>query len=296
MVNLAAWAYPLEGLLFLGRTPQLRQVVSQFLISVTATSAATTCGWLFFFYNRHVKIISKAFGDPHKAPGVWTKLASLLVVLAESTLPMYLLFDRRFEQLQGQLFDETLQVKGIEIHPMAAREREALGTAVLARQQQREAAAAAAAAAWRNAGLPGKAARLLLGGVTNVQGLVTQLVLKPEAHEGILIRKARGVITAVVAGFVPPLLPVLALRDSGASAARLLGRYWERKGVPRDADSHALVTKRHAIDYRSFGAVAAGLNYVPVLNWLLGLSNTVGAALLAADMEKKQVPIFVAAS
>lgn len=62
------------------------------------------------------------------------------------------------------------------------------------------------------------------------------------------------------------------------------------------ADARALVTQRHAIDYRSFGAVAAGLNYVPVLNWLLGLSNTVGAALLAADMEKKQVPLFVATS
>lgn len=235
MVNPTAWAYPLEGLLYLGRTPQLRQIVSQFLIGVTATSAATSFGWLVFFYNRHVKFISKAFGDPSHAPGGWSKLAALVVVLAESTLPMYLLFDRRFEQLQGQLFDETIKAKGVEIHPMLPREREALGSAVLARQQQREAAAAAAAAAWRNAGLPGKAARLLLGGVTNVRGLITQLVLKPEAHEGILIRKARGLITAVVAGFVPPLLPVLALRDSGASAARLLGRYWERKGVPRDA-------------------------------------------------------------
>lgn len=59
------------------------------------------------------------------------------------------------------------------------------------------------------------------------------------------------------------------------------------------ADARALVARQHAVDYRSFGLVAAGLGYIPVLNWLLGLSNMVGAALLAADMEKKQVPLFV---
>ena len=47
---------------------------------------------------------------------------------------------------------------------------------------------------------------------------------------------------------------------------------------------------RHAIP--SFGAVASMLNQVPVLNWGLGLTNSVGAALWAASLEKKGGRIF----
>lgn len=235
MAIFSSWLYPLQGIVVLGRTPHLRQVVQRFLLGVTATSAAAASGWLYFFYNRHVKFLSQLFGNGRKGAGAFTKLAAALIVLAESSVPVYLLFDRRFEQLQGQLFDETARLRGVNITQMPAREQQALAAAVAARQQQREAAAAAAAAAWRNSSLTAKATRLLFGSVTNVTGLLTQLVARPDAHEGLVIRKARGILTAVVSGFVPPLLPLIALRDSGAAAARLMTKYWDRKGVPRNA-------------------------------------------------------------
>lgn len=233
---LSSWSYPLRGILCLSRTPQLRQLVQRFLLSVTATSAATSCVWLYLFYNRHVQLIANVFGGAKtSSPGLFTKATAALVVLAESTLPVYLLFGRRFEQLQQQLFDATVQLQAVHFSQLLPTEQEALAAAVAARQQQRAQAAAAAAAAWRGMGMTGKAARLLLGGVTNVKGFITQLVLKPEPHEGLLIRQVRGVVTGVVGGLLPPLLPVLALRDSGVAAARLLGRYWDKKGVPHSA-------------------------------------------------------------
>jgi hypothetical protein len=59
------------------------------------------------------------------------------------------------------------------------------------------------------------------------------------------------------------------------------------------ADSRAIVAKQRSGELRSFGLVAGGLGSLPLLNWLLGLSNMVGAALLAADMEKKQGAMIV---
>lgn len=59
------------------------------------------------------------------------------------------------------------------------------------------------------------------------------------------------------------------------------------------ADSRSLVAKQRSGELRSFGLVAGTLGGLPLLNWFLGLSNMVGAALLAADIEKKATPVFV---
>lgn len=284
--------YPLRGILVLSKAPELRSKVSHFLISITATSAATSAAWLWFFYSRHVQFISQLFGMA--GGSLLAHFAAGVVVLAESTLPVYLLFSRQFNQLQGQLFDATLQLQGVTISPMQPKEQQALAAAVYQLQQQRAAAKAAAKEAWRKGGLASKATQLLLGGVTDIGSFATQLLLKPQPHgEGLLVREARSLITAAAGALLPPLLPLLALRDSGAAAVRLLSKYWDRKGVPRDADSRSLVAKQRSGELRSFGLVAGTLGGLPLLNWFLGLSNMVGAALLAADMEKKRGPVFV---
>eukprot|EP00882_Tetradesmus_deserticola_P001077 GHRQ01001165.1.p1 GENE.GHRQ01001165.1~~GHRQ01001165.1.p1 ORF type:complete len:300 (+),score=139.20 GHRQ01001165.1:206-1105(+) len=289
---ISGWTYPLRGVVHLTKAPELRNKVSRFLVSITATSAATSAAWLWFFYSRHVRLISQVFGMA--GGSLLAHFAAGVLVLAESTLPVYVLFSRQFEQLQGTLFDATLQLQGITISPMQPRDREALAAAVGKVQQQRAAEKAAADEAWRKGGLASKATQLLLGGVTDVSSLATQLLLKPQPYrEGLLVRQARRLVTVAAGTLVPPLLPLLALRDSGAVAVRLLSKYWDRKGVPRDADSRAIVAKQHSGELRSFGLVAGGLGSLPLLNWVLGLSNMVGAALLVADMEKKQGALFV---
>jgi hypothetical protein len=231
---ISGWTYPLRGILVLSRAPELRSKVSRFLVSITATSAATSAAWLWFFYSRHVHFISQLFGMA--GGSLLAHFAAGVVVLAESTLPVYVLFSRQFEQLQGQLFDATMQLQGVNISPMQQRDQEALAAAVSRVQQQRAAAKAAASEAWRKGGLASKATQLLLGGVTDVGSFATQLLLKPQPHtEGVLVREARRLVTAAAGTLVPPLLPLLALRDSGTAAMRLLSKYWDRKGVLRDA-------------------------------------------------------------
>jgi hypothetical protein len=231
---ISGWTYPLRGILVLSQAPELRSKVSRFLVSITATSAATSTAWLWLFYSRHVRFISQVFGMA--GGSLLAQLAAGVIVLAESTLPVYLLFSRQFYQLQGQLFDATLQLQGVTVSPMQQRDQEALAAAVAKVQQQRAAAKAAAAEAWRKGGLASKATQLLLGGVTDIGSFATQLLLRPQPHsEGLLVREARSLITAAAGTLVPPLLPLLALRDSGTAAMRLLSKYWDRKGVPRDA-------------------------------------------------------------
>jgi hypothetical protein len=125
---------------------------------------------------------------------------------------------------------------------MQQRDQDALAAAIAKVQQQRAAAKAAAAEAWRKGGLASKATQLLLGCVTDVGSFATQLLLKPQPHgEGVLVCEGRRLLTAAAGTLVPPLLPLLALRDSGTAAMRLLSKYWDRKGVPRDAGAQSVV-------------------------------------------------------
>jgi hypothetical protein len=108
------------------------------------------------------------------------------------------------------------------------------------------------------------------------------------------VRKGRDVATLGLTALVPGaalLLPLLLYRDSDAEVCGLLARYWEVKGV-RDSDAQLLLAQSRMTELRGFGLVAAGLSYVPVLNWGLCLSNHVAAALYASHLEAKGAPLL----
>ena len=46
-----------------------------------------------------------------------------------------------------------------------------------------------------------------------------------------------------------------------------------------------MVASQHTWAFRQFGLAAAALDAVPLANWMTAFSNTVGAALWAADQE-----------
>jgi hypothetical protein len=60
-----------------------------------------------------------------------------------------------------------------------------------------------------------------------------------------------------------------------------------QKGI-RDPQEQAALAYEHRWSFRSFGAVAYGLGFVPLLSWILNFVTTVGAALWAADIERRQ--------
>jgi hypothetical protein len=56
------------------------------------------------------------------------------------------------------------------------------------------------------------------------------------------------------------------------------------KGLSGEA--RYVLAGQHAWALRQFGAAAAALDIVPLASWLTAFSNTVGAALWAADLER----------
>lgn len=273
MSVLTSWVYPLQGIIYLLTAPQLLHVVLKFLVVVTAASLACTLGWLYLAWNWHLAMLARLFGV-----NLFTRLVTLLVLLSESALPVYLLFEHRFKRMQQQLFRATLQLKGVTVRPLQQADAEVL-TGLLAKQRQQQEAAARSKTG------------LMLAAGSWLLHLVMRVLLKPAPKEGLLVRKARDVVTLAVSVLLPPLLPLMLYRDSHAEASKLLSVYWDQKGVTLP-EGQELVASQKAWDLRGFGLVAASLGYVPVANWFLGLSNMVGAALYAATLEQRAAPLF----
>lgn len=277
MGALTSWVYPLQGMVYLTSSPQLFSTVFKFILLVTTASAACAAVWMYLFWNLHLGLVSAVVGV-----NMFSRLVTLVVLLAESAVPVYLLFDRQFEGLQHRLFDATLRLKGITVEPLQQRDQQTLD-ALLAKQhkQRRE--------------QQQNSSNSITGLVSQLGGsalsMATRIILKPQPKEGLLLRKTRDAVTLAATVFVPFLVPLVAVRDSHAEAANLLSRYWQRKGIP-SAEGQQVVAEQLRWELRGFGMVAATLAYIPVLNWFLGLSNTVGAALFAADLERKQAPLL----
>lgn len=61
-------------------------------------------------------------------------------------------------------------------------------------------------------------------------------------------------------------------------------RYFQLKGL--DKQARADFVKAHRGAYTAFGTAAMALNLIPIVSVLFTLTNSVGAALWASDMER----------
>ncbi|KAJ7716659.1 hypothetical protein DFH07DRAFT_862004 [Mycena maculata] len=94
-------------------------------------------------------------------------------------------------------------------------------------------------------------------------------------------------IVSLPLNLVPMVGTVLFLLYNGSKAGPTFHtRYFQAKGM-LPATRQAFVDKRKGA-YTAFGAATLGLNLVPVVGPLFTLTSTVGAALWACDIEKKE--------
>lgn len=134
--------------------------------------------------------------------------------------------------------------------------------------------------------------------------IITAVEKKPKKQAGFfagkLIGRVRNYPRAVVEDLVEYVvtLPLNFLPGVGNAlfvyvnaetlAMKYHARYFELKGWKTDqAQIRAFVEQREPA-YRSFGIVAMLLNIIPVVNVVFALTNTAGAALWAADIEKRK--------
>ena len=266
------WSYPLWGVVYMTSSPQLWTPVAKFLGVVIGLSLASIIIWFKLFYSWHFALLAQVFGA-----GFFNNILTIVFLLAESAAPVYLIFNKQFERLQRKLFAATMQMKGVNVTKAQSEDLQYV-SAKLSKQQQQEKTADAKSSLQ---------AKLLW----KVAGIAVQLLVPANVKESKLMKITRTAVTLPLKVGVPFLLPVFAYFEGYSDSTQLLSQYWAQKGL-ETPEAQELVASAHSMDYRSFGAVASMLNYLPVLNWFLGLTNSVGAALWAAEIERKRRPLF----
>lgn len=93
-------------------------------------------------------------------------------------------------------------------------------------------------------------------------------------------------------GSVVPFAPVILSFTAGDKATiPFMSHYLSLRGI-KSYEQQQAVADTHKLAYRQFGIAAALLSAIPVASWAFAFSNTVGAALWAADMEKRNEQLF----
>jgi len=246
------------------KSPPLRQIVFRFLRLVLAVSLGSAVLAFLFLWNAHMRFLTQYFQYTSSA-----RVVSVLLLLAESAIPAALVFSHEFEGVQKQLFDETLKLKNVQ--PAKATENDTRELRELVLRPP---------APVKPIEEPG------LLRLVRPLNVVYEVLFVPKLGGTLITSKLRDVANRTVGSFLPFLIPLLAFRDSRFLAADLMNRYWHLKGIADEQALEALQAK-YSWEYRGFGAVAAALNYIPILNWALGLTNSVGAALFAAKLEQR---------
>ena len=113
--------------------------------------------------------------------------------------------------------------------------------------------------------------------------------------QGFVLHRASSAAMAALSSplaSVVPFAPVVLSFTSGDKATiPFMSHYLRMRGI-KSYEQQMAVADSHQLAYRQFGIAAALLSAVPVASWGFAFTNTVGAALWAADLEKRKVDLF----
>ncbi|KAG0361332.1 hypothetical protein BC939DRAFT_246050 [Gamsiella multidivaricata] len=90
--------------------------------------------------------------------------------------------------------------------------------------------------------------------------------------------------------FIPVAGPIVFCYINGRARSHYVHRrYFDMKGMTAQEREEWIKSRKS--DYTTFGVIAQGLELIPLIGILFGFTNTIGAALWAADLEKQQVEL-----
>lgn len=253
--------YPIRGLLYFVYHPTLFKSCVDLVIRLLLISLAALAVLSFTTYHIQFQALSRVFGN-----GFLGRCAVLVALLAEAIIPVYALSEQFIRAVRNRLFDTVLKQQGIShLSPLTTKEKTNLRTsnAEDKRWEQKQ------GRKW--------------GFMWTVCKYVASTFLQPSATESSFRRLA---CTLPVTSLMPIGPMLYAYLNGFGSAATLMDHYLLQKSVSKPADREA-VYQANRTQFRMFGAVVFALNLLPVVNWLFLFTNTVGAALWAADMEKQ---------
>ena len=256
--------YPIKGLLYFVFHPTLFKSCLNLVLRLFLISAAAFAVLWITTYHLQFLLLSRLFGT-----GFLGRCAVLAALLAEAIVPVYALSERFIRTVRNRLFDTVLKQQGVaHLGALSSKEK----TSLRATNAQDERWEQEQGRKW--------------GLLWKVFTYLTSTFLQPSATESSFRQYVRMACTFPINSLMP-IGPILyAYLNGFGSAATLMDHYVVQKAVSKPADREAIY-QANKNNFRMFGAVVLALNLLPVANWLFLFTNTVGAALWAADMEKQ---------
>ena len=132
-----------------------------------------------------------------------------------------------------------------------------------------------------------------------MQSPAAQQATEQEDHstlKGIAKRASQTIamtaMTSAPASLIPMLPIIISMMSGDKATVPFMSHYLRMRGLKSYAE-HQAVADTHKLAYTQFGVVAAFLTSVPIASWAFVFSNTIGAALWAADLEKQDQQLFI---
>lgn len=200
--------------------------------------------------------------------GFLGRSATLTALFTEAVVPVYLLSERFIRAVSNRLFDTVLMQQGIR-QPISSnkQQRAALQKAVDQQKQDQQVKHQEWGILWK------------------IFSYGVNIVLQPKATESTMRQYIRIACTTPVMALAPVGPIIFAYLNGFGSTATLLDHYLVQKDLKQPSDREAWY-QLHKTELRMFGTVVFALNLIPIANWLFLFTNTVGAALYAADIER----------
>ncbi|RAL10375.1 uncharacterized protein BO97DRAFT_328213, partial [Aspergillus homomorphus CBS 101889] len=244
------YIYPIKGIIYtLHHKPLWNPILSRSAKTLTLGLGITTT-MFFFTYLPQVALLSFTSG-PFLAPFS----AALLVLSESSTITTFLARSFLLADAITDTFDATLLERGEDA--LVARER----------------AVAVPPASGASSGGSGGAARLGSRLKHPVEKLSPQVLLRSVMY--------------LPLNFVPVVGTVAYIYVQGKRVGPVAhGRYFQLKGWGRKEREAWVEGERRRGAYTAFGMAAFALEMIPFASIVMAFTNTVGAALWAADLEK----------
>jgi len=250
-----AYMYPFIGLFRLWTIPNIRGIVwgsltTGIIVSIVVTIATFVLGWAPQFALLSF-IITPFIAFP----------ASVFLVLAEAWFISFTIAKLTWmEGLQEHVFDEIVQIEAKKDKSSAISKD--LGAAVQKSNPQKR----------------------------NHHFSVGRVISKIRHYPNAIIEDIAEYVVTLPLNLIPGLGTALFLYvNSETLATRYHARYFELKGWKNDQSKKTQFIVEHEPAYRAFGFVAMLLNLIPVVNVFFAITNTVGAAVWACDIEKRRV-------
>ena len=263
VTSLSPGLYPVRGIVYFLYHPTLFRSCVDLMLRLILLTAGAFLVLSLTTYHLQYFVLAKVFGR-----GFIGHSATLAALLAEAVIPVYLLSERFIRAVSNRLFDTVLEQQGIH-HPLSSTKQQKVALQTAASQEQQYQAEK----------------RKNWGFLWKVFSYGVSIILQPKATESTLRQYVRMACTTPVFALAPIGPIIFAYLNGFGSTATLLDHYLTRKDLKLSADRESWY-QLHKREFRLFGAVVFALNLIPIANWLFLFTNTVGAALFAADIEK----------